>query len=202
MHLENQSELIWTLVWLNENDMWGNKTVGSWPGSVRTSLADAMSINLFSASFFSASDWKLSGCHCCASFLYALMISCLLALLSQSRVKKSYFFSKVTHFERDVSREEVNSASNKSGKHKNKKKLPADTEDLVVVPLTRDFEQLLCAFQPFSNVIAVTVKLSGLLVILHSCKKRKKTKTSLLALNHQSSTFMPDVHKSLQSPWA
>lgn len=34
------------------------------PGSVRTSFAAAMSMNLFSASFFSSSDWKLSGCHC------------------------------------------------------------------------------------------------------------------------------------------
>lgn len=55
-----------------------------WPGSVRTSLAEAMSINLFSASFLSDSPWKLSGCHCWASFLYALMISCLLASLRKS----------------------------------------------------------------------------------------------------------------------
>lgn len=45
------------------------------PGSVRTSLAWAMSMNFFSAFFFSSGSWKLSGCHCWASFLYALIIS-------------------------------------------------------------------------------------------------------------------------------
>jgi hypothetical protein len=38
------------------------------PGSVSTSFAEAISINLFSA-FFLASPWKLSGCHCWAAFL-------------------------------------------------------------------------------------------------------------------------------------
>merc|ERR1719322_519626 len=37
--------------------------------SVKTSLAAAMSINFFSARFFSSSSWKLSGCHFWASFL-------------------------------------------------------------------------------------------------------------------------------------
>lgn len=45
------------------------------PGSVRTSLAWAMSMNFFSAFFFSSGSWKLSGCHCWASFRYALIIS-------------------------------------------------------------------------------------------------------------------------------
>lgn len=57
-----------------------------WPGSVRTSFAEAMSINFFSASFFSLSNWKLSGCHCCASFLYAFRISCLFAFLKEERI--------------------------------------------------------------------------------------------------------------------
>ena len=39
------------------------------PSSVSTSLAAAMSMNFFSAFFFSSSSWKLSGCHFCASFL-------------------------------------------------------------------------------------------------------------------------------------
>jgi hypothetical protein len=51
------------------------------PGSERTSLAAAMSMNFFSAFFFSSSFWKLSGCHCSANFRYALMISCFLAFL-------------------------------------------------------------------------------------------------------------------------
>lgn len=49
-------------------------------------MAEAMSINFFSASFLSVLDWKLSGCHCCASFLYALMISCLFAFLRKTEV--------------------------------------------------------------------------------------------------------------------
>ena len=40
------------------------------PGSVKTSLAAAMSMNFFSAFFLASSSvWKLSGCHCCACFL-------------------------------------------------------------------------------------------------------------------------------------
>lgn len=56
------------------------------PGSERTSLAAAMSMNFFSAFFFSSSFWKLSGCHCRANFRYALMISCFLAFLSSIKI--------------------------------------------------------------------------------------------------------------------
>lgn len=45
---------------------------------------------------------------------------------------------------------------------------PAHAEDLVVVSLPRDFEQLLCSFQPLSDGVAVGVELSRLLVVLHS----------------------------------
>ena len=56
------------------------------PGSERTSLAAAMSMNFFSAFFFSSSFWKLSGCHCSANFRYALMISCFLAFLKGGKI--------------------------------------------------------------------------------------------------------------------
>lgn len=52
------------------------------PGSVKTSLAAAISMNFFSAAFFS-SPWKLSGCHCWAAFL------CRLIFLSYATIKMS-----------------------------------------------------------------------------------------------------------------
>jgi hypothetical protein len=42
------------------------------PSSDKTSLAAAMSMNFFSAFFFSSSSWKLSGCH----FEQAITHSC------------------------------------------------------------------------------------------------------------------------------
>jgi len=48
--------------------------------------------------------------------------------------------------------------------------LPADPEDLVVVPLTRDFEKFLGSIQSFFEIhaFAFAVKLSRLEVVLHS----------------------------------
>lgn len=45
--------------------------------------------------------------------------------------------------------------------------LPADAEDLVVISLPRDFEQFLGSLEAFSYLLVV-VKLSRLLVVLHS----------------------------------
>lgn len=45
--------------------------------------------------------------------------------------------------------------------------LPADTEDLVVIPLAGDFQQLLGSLQTFSYFLVV-VELSRLLVVFHS----------------------------------
>lgn len=52
------------------------------PGSVRTSLAAAISMNIFSALAFSSSlNW--SGCHCAANLRYAFSISLLRAFLQR-----------------------------------------------------------------------------------------------------------------------
>ena len=55
---------------------------GCLPGSDRTSFAAAMSINFFSAFFFSSGSLNWSGCHFTASLRYAFVISLLLAFLS------------------------------------------------------------------------------------------------------------------------
>lgn len=47
--------------------------------------------------------------------------------------------------------------------------VPAHSKDLVVVSLARELEQLAGSLQPFSDVVAVAVKLLRLLVVLHGC---------------------------------
>jgi hypothetical protein len=54
------------------------------PGSVKTSLAAAISINTLLAFSFSFGSSHLSGCHSCASFLYAFIISFLFADLESN----------------------------------------------------------------------------------------------------------------------
>lgn len=56
--------------------------------------------------------------------------------------------------------------------------LPANAQDLVVIPLAGDFQQLLRSLQTLSYFLVV-VELSSLLVVLHSClqnTRRLKTK--------------------------
>lgn len=58
----------------------------NWPGSVKTSLAAAISMNIFSALALSSPSY-LSGCHLAANFLYAFNISFFLAVLYDINVK-------------------------------------------------------------------------------------------------------------------
>lgn len=45
---------------------------------------------------------------------------------------------------------------------------PANSQDLVVIPFTGDFEQLLCSFQTLSDGVVVAVELPRLLVVFNS----------------------------------
>lgn len=47
-------------------------------------------------------------------------------------------------------------------------RVPADAQDLVVIPLAGDFQQLLRSLQTLSDFLVV-VELSGLLVVLNGC---------------------------------
>ena len=64
------------------------------PGSDKTSLAAAISMNFFSAIFFSFSSWKLSGCHSRANFLYAFMMSFFCAFLQHTHTPVTHCYTR------------------------------------------------------------------------------------------------------------
>jgi len=64
------------------------------PGSDKTSLAAAISMNFFSAIFFSFSSWKLSGCHSRANFLYAFMMSFFCAFLQHTHTPLTHCYTR------------------------------------------------------------------------------------------------------------
>lgn len=54
--------------------------------------------------------------------------------------------------------------------------VPADAQDLVVIPLAGDFQQLLRSLQTLSDFLVV-IELSGLLVVLDGCRPTHRIKT-------------------------